>query len=308
PRYLAERGDAAEADAVVRRVERAGGGAMLILARAVAPPRAGRARIADLFAPRYVRRTVMLWILWFGITLTYYGIFLYVPSLLVARGLTDVRSNEFFFLSTIAQVPGYFSAAWLVERWGRKPTLIAYLLGSAASAFLFGNSGTGTDTFIYASFLSFFNLGAWGVVYSLSPELYPTAIRATGAGVAAAVGRIGGIIGPFLTPVLVPSLGRTGVFAMFMALLVLTALAVAATSATPQPSPTPRPSPTPVPTLGVTAYQDQNLRLAALTMPAGYTFTSPIAGRVAIVLYQLVDGAPRSGIDDPDLPQFPYIF
>ncbi|TMC53749.1 MAG: MFS transporter, partial [Chloroflexi bacterium] len=226
PRYLAERGDAAEADAVVRRVERAGGGAMLTLARAVAPPRAGRARIADLFAPRYVRRTVMLWILWFGITLTYYGIFLYVPSLLVARGLTDVRSNEFFFLSTIAQVPGYFSAAWLVERWGRKPTLIAYLLGSAASAFLFGNSGTGTDTFIYASFLSFFNLGAWGVVYSLSPELYPTAIRATGAGVAAAVGRIGGIIGPFLTPVLVPSLGQTGVFAMFMALLVLTALAV----------------------------------------------------------------------------------
>ena len=82
----------------------------------------------------------------------------------------------------------------------------------------------------------------------------------------------------------------------------------AAATATPQSSPTPRPSPTPVPTLGVTAYQDQNLRLAALTMPAGYTFTSPIAGRVAIVLYQLVDGAPRSGIDDPDLPQFPYIF
>ena len=226
PRYLAERGDTAGADAVVRRVERAGGRALLTLARAVAPPRVGRARLADLFAPRFVRRTVMLWILWFGITLTYYGIFLYVPSLLNARGLTEVRSNEFFFLSTIAQVPGYFSAAWLVERWGRKPTLVAYLLGSAAAALLFGNSGTGTDTFIYASLLSFFNLGAWGVVYSWSPELYPTAIRATGAGVAAAVGRIGGIIGPFLTPVLVPSFGQTGVFAMFMALLVLTALAV----------------------------------------------------------------------------------
>src|SRR5439155_10485692 len=226
PRYLAERGDAAEADAVVRRVERAGGGAMLTLARAVAPPRAGRARIADLFAPRYVRRTVMLWILWFGITLTYYGIFLYVPSLLVARGLTDVRSNEFFFLSTIAQVPGYFSAAWLVERWGRKPTLVAYLLGSAASAFLFGNSGTGTDTFIYASLLSFFNLGAWGVVYAVSPELYPTAIRGTGAGAAASVGRLGGILGPLLTPTLVVAWGQTAVFIMFMAVLVVTSLVV----------------------------------------------------------------------------------
>jgi len=226
PRYLAERGLAAEADAVVRRVERAGGGALLTLEKAIAPARAGTSRIADLFRPEYRRRTAMLWILWFGIVFTYYGIFLYVPSLLVARGLSEVRSNEFFFLSTIAQVPGYFSAAWLVERWGRKPTLVAYLIGSAASAFLFGNSGTGTDTFIYAALLSFFNLGAWGVVYGYTPEMYPTQIRGTGAGVAAAVGRIGGIIGPFLTPVLVPVIGQTGVFAMFMALLVLTAVVV----------------------------------------------------------------------------------
>jgi putative MFS transporter len=226
PRYLAERGRAAEADAVVRRVERAGGGALLTLEKAVPPARAGRSRIADLFRPEYRRRTVMLWILWFGIVFTYYGIFLYVPTLLVARGLSEVRSNEFFFLSTIAQVPGYFSAAWLVERWGRKPTLVTYLLGSAAAAFLFGNSGTGTDTFIYAALLSFFNLGAWGVLYSYSPELYPTSIRATGAGVAAAVGRIGGIIGPFLTPVLVPLIGQTGIFAMFMAVLVLVAITV----------------------------------------------------------------------------------
>ncbi len=226
PRYLAERGRGAEADAIVRRVERASGGALLTLAKAVAPARAGSSRFADLFRPEYLRRTAMLWVLWFGIVFTYYGIFLYVPTLLVARGLSEVRSNEFFFLSTIAQVPGYFSAAWLVERWGRKPTLVAYLLGSAASALLFGNSGAGTDAFVYAALLSFFNLGAWGVVYSYTPELYPTTIRATGAGVAAAVGRVGGIIGPFLTPVLVPVIGQTGVFAMFMALLVLTALTV----------------------------------------------------------------------------------
>ncbi len=226
PRYLAERGRSAEADAIVRRVERAGGGALLTLGAAVAPARSGRTSVTELWKPAYARRTAMLWILWFGITFTYYGIFLYVPSLLAARGLSEVRSNEFFFLSTIAQIPGYFSAAWLVERWGRKPTLVAYLLGTAAAAFLFGNSGTGSDAFLYAALLSFFNLGAWGVVYTISPELYPTAVRGTGAGVAAAVGRIGGIIGPFLTPVLVPALGQSGVFAMFMILLVVTALNV----------------------------------------------------------------------------------
>ncbi|HEY9326171.1 MAG TPA: MFS transporter [Candidatus Limnocylindria bacterium] len=226
PRYLAERGRSAEADAIVRRVERASGGALLTLGAAIAPMRSGRTSISQLWSPAYARRTAMLWILWFGITFTYYGIFLYVPSLLAARGLSEVRSNEFFFLSTIAQIPGYFSAAWLVERWGRKPTLVTYLLGTAAAAFLFGNAGTGTDAFVYAALLSFFNLGAWAIVYTYSPELYPTAIRATGAGIAAAVGRLGGIIGPFLTPVLVPTLGQSGVFALFMVLLVVTALNV----------------------------------------------------------------------------------
>jgi MFS transporter, putative metabolite:H+ symporter len=226
PRYLAQRGRTAEADAIVRRVERAGGGALLTLGAAVAPARSGRTGIAELWSPALAKRTAMLWILWFGIVFTYYGIFLYVPSLLAARGLSEVRSNEFFFLSTIAQIPGYFSAAWLVERWGRKPTLVTYLLGTAAAAFLFGNAGTGTDAFIYVALLSFFNLGAWAIVYTYSPELYPTAIRATGAGIAAAVGRIGGIIGPFLTPVLVPTLGQSGVFALFMVVLVVTALNV----------------------------------------------------------------------------------
>jgi putative MFS transporter len=226
PRYLAQRGRTAEADAIVRRVERAGGGALLTLGAAVAPARSVRTGIGELWSPALAKRTAMLWVLWFGIVFTYYGIFLYVPSLLAARGLSEVRSNEFFFLSTIAQIPGYFSAAWLVERWGRKPTLVTYLLGTAAAAFLFGNAGTGTDAFIYIALLSFFNLGAWAIVYTYSPELYPTAIRATGAGIAAAVGRIGGIIGPFLTPVLVPTLGQSGVFALFMVVLVVTALNV----------------------------------------------------------------------------------
>jgi putative MFS transporter len=226
PRYLAERGLTAEADAVVRRVERAGGAPLLTLGTAVAPPRSGRTSVAELWRPAYARRTLMLWILWFGVVFTYYGIFLYVPSLLAARGLSEVRSNEFFFLSTIAQIPGYFSAAWLVERWGRKPTLVTYLIGTAVAALVFGSSDTGTVAFVSAALLSFFNLGAWGVLYTLTPELYPTAVRATGAGVAAAVGRIGGIIGPFLTPVLVPTLGQSGVFAMFMIVLVATALVV----------------------------------------------------------------------------------
>lgn len=223
PRYLASRGMLNEADAVVRQVERAGGAPLITVARPVAPPPLPKVGVADLWSRAFARRTAMLWILWFGIVFTYYGIFTYVPSLLVGRGLTVTRSNEFFFLSTFAQIPGYFSAAYLVERWGRKPTLVTYLLGTAVAAWLFGNAGTGTDAFVYASLLSFFNLGAWACVYTITPEMYPTAIRGTGAGIAASVGRIGGIVGPFVTPVLVAAYGQAAVFAVFMVLLVITA-------------------------------------------------------------------------------------
>ncbi|HET8570061.1 MAG TPA: MFS transporter [Candidatus Limnocylindria bacterium] len=228
PRFLASRGLIPEADAVVRRVEREGGGPLITVARPAAPAAPSRrATLGHLFAGRFLRRTVMLWLLWAGVVFTYYGIFIYLPNILFARGLSEVRSNEFFFVSTIAQIPGYFSAAWLVEIWGRRPTLVLYLLGTAASAFMFGNAGTGVDAFVWASLLSFFNLGAWGVLYTITPELYPTAIRATGSGSAAAVGRLAGIAAPFAVPWLVPSLGQAGVFGLFTALVVATAAVVA---------------------------------------------------------------------------------
>ena len=83
----------------------------------------------------------------------------------------------------------------------------------------------------------------------------------------------------------------------------------AAASATPArtatPSPTPAPTATPDP-LVVTAYSGQGLRLAALTVPSGYTVNSPIGGRVTIAFYQFVDGEIRSGVDG--VPSYPYIF
>jgi MFS transporter, putative metabolite:H+ symporter len=73
--------------------------------------------------------------------------------------------------------------------------------------------------------LSFFNLGAWGALYALTPEVYPTSLRATGAGAAAGFGRIASILAPLSVPLLV-DLGGTGlVFGTFAAFFVLGAIA-----------------------------------------------------------------------------------
>jgi biotin carboxyl carrier protein len=82
---------------------------------------------------------------------------------------------------------------------------------------------------------------------------------------------------------------------------------------TPSPAPTVAPTPTPVPTttpdpMVVTGFSGQGLRLAALTVPAGYTVSSPIAGRVSIVVYQYIDGEIRTGAETAGQPNFPYIF
>lgn len=180
-----------------------------------------------LLAPAYRKRTVMLWIVWFAVVFSYYGMFLWLPSVMVLKGFSLIKSFGYVLLMTLAQLPGYFSAAWLIERAGRKFVLATYLFGTALSALAFGNTDTLTTLMIAGAFLSFFNLGAWGALYAYSPEQYPTAIRATGSGVAAAVGRVGGIFGPLLVgSLLTAGYGFGIIFGIFCAAILVGVLSV----------------------------------------------------------------------------------
>jgi MFS transporter, putative metabolite:H+ symporter len=129
---------------------------------------------------------------------------------------------------TLAQIPGYFSAAFLVDKLGRKWTLSAYLFMTAVGAFFFRNAGVDMDILFWGSFISFFNLGAWGVVYTYTPEQYPTRVRGTGAGWAAAFGRSAGVLAPLVVGQMLGPLGLTQepVFIMFAAVLVVGAINV----------------------------------------------------------------------------------
>ena len=106
-------------------------------------------------------------------------------------------------IMTLAQLPGYFTAAWCIEKLGRKFVLVVYLIGTAVSAYFFGAADSAALLMLAGILLSFFNLGAWGGLYAYTPEQYPTIIRGTGSGMAASFGRIGGIFGPLLVGYLV---------------------------------------------------------------------------------------------------------
>lgn len=216
-RFLEGRGRHAEAEAAVRRFEESAGvaapagaadTAAPITARPAADPSPADAatpatgRIAALFSSGLRRRTTCLWLVWFCVNFSYYGAFIWLPTLLVADGFSLVKSFEYTLIITLAQLPGYAVAAVLVETWGRRPTLATFLVGSGVAAGVFALAGTVPMVLVGGCLLSFFNLGAWGALYAVTPEVYPTALRATGAGWAAGTGRIASVIAPLLVPVL----------------------------------------------------------------------------------------------------------
>jgi MFS transporter, putative metabolite:H+ symporter len=221
-RFLELRGRVDEAEAAVRRFEQAAGVAPTPSPLPQPQPAPGA---GALFGPGTRARTAALWAVWFCINFAYYGAFIWLPSLLFASGFSLVRSFEFTLYITLAQLPGYAVAAYLIERWGRRPTLAVFLVGSAAGAGLFSAADGDTAVLVTGMVLSFFNLGAWGALYAVTPEVYPTALRATGAGAAAGFGRIASILAPLCVPPLLELGGSGLVFGTFAAFFVIAAAA-----------------------------------------------------------------------------------
>lgn len=221
PLFLLRRGRIAEANAVLATVARTNGrpGRATALAKAAgapAPPEAA----GSIFRPDLRRRSALILAVWLLVSASYYGVFVWLPVRLAGQGFGFLRGEAFLVLVALAQVPGYALAAYGVERWGRRPTLIAFLLLSASGCFAYG-LGASVGLLAAATLLmSFALLGTWGALYAFTPELYPTQLRATGMGSAGAAARLGGLLAPtVLAPVVATGFGLAlGVFAALLAL------------------------------------------------------------------------------------------
>lgn len=236
PRYLLSRGRVEEAEVVVARLEER----VRTATRAELPPveddgpeieaRQGKVTIWNalrvMWSGPMRRRTAVIWVVWFVITFSYYGFFSWIPTLLIGRGISVTTSFEYSIVIYLAQIPGYFSAAFLNDRIERKNTIALYLAGSALSAFWLSQSNDAGMIVLAAAVLSFFLNGTYAGVYAYTPELFPTWMRATGSGFASAVGRIGSILAPTIIGVSAASLGFGGVFAMTTAVLVVGVITV----------------------------------------------------------------------------------
>ena len=226
-RYLISHGRIDEAKDIILELERKLHVESRPFAEKLSPaeleqPKAAATNFSTLWTKPFRTRTIMLWLAWFGIVFSYYGIFMWLPSIVFAQGFAVVKTFEYVLIMTLAQLPGYYAAAWLVDVIGRKYTLSLFLLMSGICSFFFGNAASASSLLAWGAAMSFFNLGAWGVIYTYTPEQYPTTIRALGSGWAAGFGRIGGMIAPMLVGIMLANaFGMSTIFLMFASVFVI---------------------------------------------------------------------------------------
>jgi len=223
PMFLNRSGKGEQARAVLQRVARTNG--RLEPIPELAPESAAKPRLAALFEGVLRRRSVCLFLAWMLISIAYYGVFVYLPVRLGAQGFGFMRGQEFLIVLALVQLPGFALSAYGVERWGRKPTLVGFLLLSAAGCMCY-SLGSSTPLVVGSTLLmSFALLGTWGALYAFTPEVYPTQLRASGMGMAGAVARFGGLFAPsIVAPVMATHF--TLALAMLATFLALGALAI----------------------------------------------------------------------------------
>ncbi len=123
-RFLESKGREDEAEQAVRYFEQAGG------IEPVASPKGKplpKINTRELFGKKCSARTAAIWATWFFVNFSYYGAFTWMPSLLADQFGSLTKSFGYTLAIAVAQLPGYFLAAWLVEIWGRRKTLSVFL-------------------------------------------------------------------------------------------------------------------------------------------------------------------------------------
>jgi MFS family permease len=175
-----------------------------------------------LFSREFIGRTIFATVPWFCMDVALYGMALFTPIILTATGFggtsanfwqRDITSLEGALALDIILVVGFLSGIWLVTHLGviRMQTLgfagMVAGLALVALATVMHHS-----ELIFAGFAIFnfcVNAGPNGTTYIVAAVEFPTTIRASGDGLAAAAGKVGASAGIFLVPVMQASLGLT---------------------------------------------------------------------------------------------------
>ncbi|KAK2646137.1 hypothetical protein Ddye_021332 [Dipteronia dyeriana] len=185
-----------------------------------------------LFSPKLIWTTLLLWVLFFASAFAYYGVVLLTSKLSSGESksgstvLHKEKSNDNslyvdVFITSLAELPGLLLSAIIVDKIGRKLSMVVMFI--LACAFLLPlvshQSGTLTTTLLFGARMCVTGTITIGSIYA--PEIYPTSMRNTGYGAADGAGKIGGMVCPLVAVGLVTGCHQMAAVILFEVVIVV---------------------------------------------------------------------------------------
>ena len=227
PRWLANRGWLEQADGVVGQLEaQASRGGKIELAVPVSRRLVAErdTRWQELFQGIYLRRTLLVWVLWFSAYFVTYGISTWLPTIYSSVfKLPLTEALRYSLVTSCLSLVGTVLCALLIDETGRKTWFTgASLLGGLLLLILWRLGATSAlQVLVLASAAHMsFNTIALGL-YLYTPELYPTRLRALGSSIGSAWLRVASAIGPSIMGLVVSRSRLGSAFLLFGLVLVV---------------------------------------------------------------------------------------
>jgi len=183
---------------------------------------------AVLFRGGRAAGTLSLWAASFTALSALYLLLGWLPSLMVAKGVSKSDASLVSVLFNLGGGCGLIALAFLLEQRWRSWVIVVWYLGMAASLLILAVAAptlaaAGPAGLLMGLFIS----SAPVCLYGLAPRIYPVAMRGTGVGASVAVGRLGAIAGPFVAGLLIGT--GAGPASVLLALLPVAVVAAATT-------------------------------------------------------------------------------
>lgn len=196
PRWLVSKGREKEAEAIMYEMT----GHQTV----IEPNTEKKYPLRYLFSSALFKRTFFVCGFWFCYAIAYYGISMYTPTLMSA--FTKGSLHETYIASSVVSLLGLIGAligSNLVDGWGRRPLILTSFTGLTIGLLLLAINPEPTLIFLVVLFsvaVLFANMGGGILNFVYPTELFPTSIRASAAGFATSVSRIGSILGTLVFP------------------------------------------------------------------------------------------------------------
>ncbi|KUO78277.1 MAG: arabinose ABC transporter permease [Desulfosporosinus sp. BRH_c37] len=175
---------------------------------------------SELLTRQYAIRLIMSAVLMFTAMLAYYGLTMWLSTLLMAKGFSLTKSIVFVSLISLGGMPSFLLVPFLVEKIGRKWSVFVSMVLMAIFAYAYGSSTAVIYVIILGLIFQLFQVSMTTVLGIYVPELWPTHTRVTGTGVVYGVGRVGAIVGPLAMGFIMQGYGPMEVF-MFSSVVLL---------------------------------------------------------------------------------------